>query len=128
MAVPCELFFAIVVHHQMDAVLFFEGKLAVLVDELYFIGIQSINGYSLMLRLCFSVTDEIVHGGVEEIGNQHQCGNVRFNFVILVFIDGLLCQTDRIRKFLLTDSMTFPEQAEIFNHNITFRYYDNNSG
>ena len=120
--------FTIVVHHQMDAVLFFQRKLAVLVHQPDLVGVELENRNALGLRLRFTMPNQKIHGGVEEISNQHQCRNIWFDFVILVFIDGLLCQTDRFRKFLLTDSMTFPEQAEIFTQNITFRYYDNNSG
>lgn len=104
----------------MDAVFLFQGKLPVLVDELYFVGIEPVDGDPLGFRLGFRVADEIVHGGVEKVGNQHQRRDVRFNFVIFVFVDGLLCQANSIRKFLLADSVVFPERAEIFYHSITF--------
>ena len=100
--------FTIVVHHQMDAVLFFEGKLAVLVYQTNLVRVELENRNSFGLRLSFTVTDEKIHGGVEEVGHLNQGHNVRLCLVVFVFVYGLLRYSNCIGQLLLTNTMGFP--------------------
>ena len=71
---PYDLF-TIVLHHQMDAVLFFEGKLAVSVYQTNLVGVELENWNAFGLRLGFAVADKKNHGGVEEVDHLDQGHN-----------------------------------------------------
>ena len=95
--------FTIVLHHQMDVVLFFEGKLAVLVHQTNLVSVELENRNTLGLCLSLGVPDEKIHGGVEEVGHLNQGHNVRLCLVVFVFVNGLLGYSDCISQLLLTD-------------------------
>ena len=118
--------FAIVVHHQIDAVLFFEGKQTVLVHQTDLIGVELEDRNALGFRLGFGVADEKIHGGVEEVGHLNQGHNVRLCLVVFVFVYGLLGDSDSISQLLLTDPVGFSKHSQVFDHIITLWYYDNN--
>ena len=99
--------FAIVLYHQMDAVLFFEGKQTVLVHQTDLIGVELEDRNTLGFRLGVGVSDEKIHGGVEEVGHLNQGHNVRLCLVVFVFVDGLLGYPNCISQLLLTEPVGF---------------------